>query len=193
MTTPAYPLQWPTGRPRARYPERSRFDTVFTVARDSLFLELERLNAGHTVLSTNIELRLDGLPYANRRQPEDTGVAVYFTHKGQQMCFACDRWDMVKDNIQTVRKTIEALRGIARWGTGDMMQKAFEGFQALPSPDSTQRQTWWQVLGVYQTARPDAIKAAHRKLAKQHHADTGADGSMMADVNAARDEGMRNA
>jgi hypothetical protein len=49
------------------------------------------------------------------------------------MCFACDRWDSVADNVQAIRKTIEALRGIERWGTGDMVQRAFAGFVALPS------------------------------------------------------------
>lgn len=186
-----YPLHWPEGRTRTRYPERSRFDTYFTVARDRLFLELERLGAKNVILSTNVELRRDGIPYANRREPHDAGVAVYFDYKGDPMCFACDRWDKVKDNIQAVGKTIEALRGIARWGTGDMMQKAFTGFAALPSPDAVTQRQWWQVLGVSQLASNDQIKAAHRKLAKQHHADTGADGSLMAEINAARDEGLK--
>lgn len=42
------------------------------------------------------------------------GVAVYFTLKGQQFCFACDHWDEIKDNMQAIHKTIEALRGIER-------------------------------------------------------------------------------
>lgn len=186
-----YPLHWPEGRARTRYPERSRFDTTMSDARDSLFLELGRLGAKDIILSTNVELRLDGIPYANRRQPSDPAVAVYFTYKGDAMCFACDRWDQVKDNIQAVRKTIEALRGIARWGTGDMMQKAFTGFAALPSPDAVRQRAWFEVLGLPANATVDQIKTAHRKLAKQHHADTGADGSLMAEINTARDEGMK--
>jgi hypothetical protein len=31
------------------------------------------------------------------------------------MCFACDRWDSVGDNVYAITKTIKALRGIERW------------------------------------------------------------------------------
>ena len=41
-----------------------------------LIWELKRLGARGMVLSTNVELRQDGLPYSNRRRPEDPGVAV---------------------------------------------------------------------------------------------------------------------
>jgi hypothetical protein len=129
----AHPLAWPSGKPRTHNPQRSRFDVSLATARDALLHEIRLLGGTLPVLSTNIPLRNDGLPYANHRQPDDKGVAVYFTLKGQQMCFCCDRWDVVADNVQAVRKTIEALRGIERWGTGDMVQQAFTGFVALPS------------------------------------------------------------
>src|SRR5262245_50062489 len=110
--TEAYPLQWPSGKPRTRNPQRSRFDVSFTSARNGLLREIRLLGGALPVLSTNIPLRRDGLLYAGQRQPEDRGAAVYFTHKGRQMCFACDRWDKVEDNLHAVSKTIEALRGI---------------------------------------------------------------------------------
>jgi hypothetical protein len=108
------------------------------------------------------------LPYAIAREPNDRGAAVYFTLKGQQMCFACDRWDCVADNIQAIRKTIEALRGIERWGTGDMVQQAFNGFVALPAPPSA-----WKVLGVKPGASWTEINEAYREKAKKAHSDVG--------------------
>lgn len=48
------------------------------------------------------------------------------------MCFACEKWQDVYGNIYAIGKTIEALRGIERWGTGDMVEQAFTGFVALP-------------------------------------------------------------
>ena len=89
MTVEAFPLQWPTGHPRTSHPQRSRFDVSFGTARDCLLHEIRLLGGTLPVLSTSIPLRLDGLPYANHRQPDDKGVAVYFTLKGQPMCFAC--------------------------------------------------------------------------------------------------------
>ena len=96
----AYPLQWPDGWPRTQSQQRSSFKTPFTDARDWLMHEISLFGGRNPVLSTNIELRRDGLPYANKRQPTDTGVAVYFEWNGMPMCFACDKWDRVKDNIQ---------------------------------------------------------------------------------------------
>ena len=94
----AYPLQWLPGYPRAKRRARSRFGRAgagvsFAEARDGLIDELRLLGASDVVLSTNIELRLDGLPYANRRSVEDTGVSVFFTFKGDRRVICCDRYD----------------------------------------------------------------------------------------------------
>lgn len=81
-------------------------------------------------------MRQDGFPYPKQALPADKGVAIYFTLNSRQMCFACDRWDKVQDNIYAIAMTIEALRGIERWGSGSMVEQAFTGFVALPAPKS---------------------------------------------------------
>lgn len=183
MTETAFPLQWPTGRPRTQRPERSRFDTTGFTARIALFNELGRMGAKNIVLSTNVELRRDGMPYASRKPPEDVGVAVYFDRKDEKLVFSCDRWDRVKDNIQAIRKTIDAIRGIERWGTGDAMEAAFTGFKALPPPsvrywrDVLEMDEWMQT---YETA-----KIQHRLLAKECHPDKGGSNELMAELNVA--------
>ena len=166
--TEAYPLQWPEGRPRTRRRETARFATTFAAARDALLEEISRLGGTHAVLSSNLELRRDGLPYANQRQPDDPGIAVYFMYKGRQQCFACDRWTKTHDNMQAIRKTIEALRGIARWGTGDMMDAAFSGFVQLEQRPSD---AWWVVLSVDRNASPGEIRAAYKRKAHTFHPD----------------------
>jgi len=191
MTTEAYPLCWPEGRPRTdKYRrERSRFNTTFGKARDSLLAALRLLGARNVVLSTNIALRNDGLPYANYTPPTDAGVAVYFTYKKKQMCFACDRWDRVQDNAQAVRHTIDALRGVARWGTGDMMEAAFQGFTALPAPGATP--TWQELLGVSRDVRSlDVVTEAYKRLRSQHHPDRGGDGVAFDNVQRAYEKAV---
>jgi hypothetical protein len=141
------------------------------------------------IISSNAELRRDGRPYA-RSVVTDPGVAVYFTRKKQQLCFACDQWETVDENLWAITKTIDALRGIERWGSGDMMERAFTGFTALPSPEQ-----WWQVLG-FDHSRPSAeqIQERYRELALQHHPDReGGSHDVMARINAARDQGMGEA
>jgi len=137
------------------------------------------------VLSSNLALRNDGLPYANQRQPSDPGAAVYFQRRGKSLVFACDRWDKVEHNLRAIAKTIEALRGIERWGSSDLMERAFNGFEALPAPEQ-----WWQVLGVGQGAGRDEISRAYRDKARAAHPDQGGSHAAMARLNAARDQAL---
>lgn len=177
----AYPLSWPFGKPRNNYPQRSRFDVQFAKACDELMREIDLLGGRQPVLSSNIPLKRDGLPYAGQKEPVDRGVAVYFTLKGQQFCFACDRWDKVGDNIQAIRHTIAALRGIKRWGTGDMVQQAFTGFVALPSQENLH-----DILGVRPDATEDEIDAAFKQKARIAHPDAGGSDEAMQRLNEAR-------
>jgi len=169
----AFPLQWPQGQERTRYPETSRFKLSMADARDELIWELDRMGAMYPVLSTNVELRRDGLPYANQKEPHDSGVAVYFKWRGKQMTFACDRWDRVRDNIRAIGKTIEAIRGIERWGASDMMERAFSAFEALPSPDNIVALSCWQILDIEPHSDRDVIDRAYRSKARSAHPDGG--------------------
>jgi hypothetical protein len=185
----AYPLAWPAGRPRtgSGWRERARFEVSFARARDNvvhevkLLTETTRWGDAGIVISTNVALRRDGLPLANQRAPDDVGVAVYFTYKKQQRCFACDRWDRIEHNMQAVAKTIEALRGIARWGTGDMLEAAFTGFTALPAPGATK--AWREVLGDHSTL--ESAQMAYRRAAAVAHPDRGGNDRQMAELNRA--------
>lgn len=186
--TQAFPLQWPAGLPRTRSTKSAAFG-AFNVGSQSAFVRNQvRLMGGSLpVVSTNLELRNDGLPYANQRQPQDRGVAVYFQRRGKSMVFACDQWDKIEHNLRTIGKTIEALRGIERWGSSDLMERAFAGFEALPAPEQ-----WWQVLGVSQRASEAEVTAAYRKHARQAHPDTGGSTAAMARINAARDQAIQD-
>tara|TARA_B100001079_G_scaffold190327_1_gene164179 strand:+ start:9066 stop:9656 length:591 start_codon:yes stop_codon:yes gene_type:complete len=171
MAIEAYPLCWPAGRPRTRRPERSRFDTTLGLARDTLIEEIGRLGGTNLIISTNVPTRKDGQFYASAKRPDDPGVAVYFDYKGSQHCFACDQWDRLQDNVQAIRKTIDALRGIARWGSGDMMERAFTGFAALPDPGSAGGEHWSTVLDVASDASNDEVRAAYRRARSAAHTD----------------------
>ena len=171
--TEAYPLHWPAGWPRTRSPQRSRFDVTFEKARQELVWEIERMGGRYPVISTNIALRRDGYPYASAKAPDDPGVAVYFQKGEKQMVFACDRWDLVKDNIRAITKTIEALRGIERWGASDMMERAFSAFEALPPPTD-----WRDTFKGCRTA--DDVQREFRRKAKECHPDNGGNASAFA-------------
>ncbi len=186
----AHPLQWPTGWPRTapNHTARARFKTSLASARDSIVSEVRRLGGKDLVISTNIPVRNDGLPYASARPPTDAGVAVYFTYKGRQKCFPCDRWDKVESNMQAIALTIQAMRGIERWGSGQMLDAMFTGFTALPPPQSQSQQAqtlnWRDVLGLEQHSALyiDDIERAFREKAKHAHPDYGGSAEAFAEL-----------
>ncbi len=180
-----YPLQWPAGYPVTKWPKPSRFGAVsFAKARDAIFNELRLMLSYHEkstiVLSTNIPLRLDGLPYANFRQPENMGVAVYFLYGKEQVVLCCDQWNKIEHNLWAVAKTIESLRGIERWGVSDFIKRSFTGFNTLPpsSAPPTKKREWWVVLGYQQVPGMaiwdwEGVNAQYKSLAKKLHPDAG--------------------
>lgn len=201
-TAQRYPLTWPTGwtRTPAHARKPAPFFATKTVygqssswktkerlsmaqAMERLLGELTRLGARSEVLSTNIELRLDGLPRSNQPAPKDPGVAVYFTLKGQPRCLACDRWTRVEDNVAALAAHIECIRAVDRYGVGTVEQ-AFTGYAALPADAATD---WHLVLGVQAHTPTNDVEEAYRRLARQQHPDVGGSTVQMARLNAARE------
>ncbi|KIU33279.1 molecular chaperone DnaJ [Methylobacterium radiotolerans] len=197
--TQAYPLQWPIGRPRKR-PEARKvaafgkmdrgWKETLTVgdARGRLQSEVDLLRAQSVVLSSNVELRLDGQIRSGQREPVDPGVALYFSLGGKPHVLACDTYRRVADNIAALAAHIKATRKIERYGVATAAEM-FAGFRALPAPGAT---PWWQVLGVQPGAGAEEIEAAFRKLARERHPDRpGGSHDLMADLNRARDAGLK--
>jgi hypothetical protein len=87
--------------------------------------------------------------------------------------------------MRAIEKTIEAVRGIDRWGASEMLERAVQAFEALPAPKSC-----WDVLGLRPGASRDEISLAHRDKARRAHPDAGGSASAMAELNAARDEAL---
>lgn len=186
-----YPLCWPAGWPRAKSPEWSRFKVSYTDARNGLVEEIRRMGGRQIVLSTNIPLRNDGLPRASYKTPADQGIAVYFTLNGQPKVFACDKWRSIGDNMQSVRKTIEAIRGIERWGSSEIMDRIYRGFQALPEKSTHSDASWWSVLGVSPDSSYDEARRAYRSMAKENHPDIGGNKERFQQINGAFAEAER--
>lgn len=193
--TQAFPLHWPEGWKRTKLPQSSRFDVSFAAARDGLVEQLRLLGARYTIISTNIELRRDGLPYANQPEPADKGVAVYFEWKSRQHVLACDRWNKIKDNLRALEKTVEAMRGIDRWGASTILERSFEAFVALP-PSPPAKRDWRDVLELNAEERTRVsraiIEGRYRHLATKKHPDrAGGSHEAMAELNQARDEALK--
>lgn len=182
----SYPLAWPQGQPRTRWRGGSQFkQRGFGTIRDEMLHELHLLGASGVVLSSNLRTRLDGLPYADQREPDDPGIAVYFLRKKKPYVIACDTFDRAWKNLRAIAGTVEALRAIERYGASSMLEQAFQGFAALPAHAA--EPSWWDVLGVRPEATLEEIDKAHERLVQQHNPDRGGDHDTMARVNRARD------
>jgi hypothetical protein len=186
-STRAYPLYWPDGWPRtesnkikrAQFKDRS----VFT-ARKNLESEVRKFGGRELIISSNLELKLDGTPRSGQKQPTDKGVAVYFERKNVPMALACDVYSTVEDNLWALVRTLEALRQIERDGSPALISRAFKGFKELPDPDARQ---WWEVLGIDKSAGNDEIKKAYFRLANIYHPDKGGDAVVFDQVQKAYD------
>lgn len=194
----AYPLSWPNGWPRT--PAGSRKPAAFrsvsgtggastyrksapirlTDARQRVSDELHRLGARNPVLSTNLELRLDGLPRGGQAEPADPGAAVYFQLRKRPIVLACDRWNTVAGNIAAIAAHIEAMRGMERWGVGSVEQ-LFTGYLRLPAPMVPD--DWRGVLG--DPATLAEAEATWRRKIRDAHPDRGGSAAKAAALNAA--------
>lgn len=174
MTKQPYPLRWPDGWPRTDQPKRAAFLTksIFD-ARIELATELRRLGAKDIEITSNAEITKSGEIASRQRYLSDPGVAVYFTLNGATRCIPCDRWDNLADNLHAIALSVDAIRGLARWGAKQMVETAFAGFAALPPSTSDEPRYWWDVLGVDQNASRAEIDAAYRRRVKETHPDGG--------------------
>jgi hypothetical protein len=198
MNETAYPLAWPMGWKRSVSRSRAAFNAGGSFMNGgcgrrevSIALGTERVlkqlklfgvSAANVVISTDVVLRLDGLPRSDRPMPKDPGVAVYWLKDKQQRCIAVDRYDRVADNLAAIAATLEAMRAIERHGGAAILDRAFVGFKALAAPEQP-----FQVLGVGANASREEVERAYRLLASEHHPDRGGDEQRMARINAARD------
>ena len=185
MTVDAYPLHWPANFPRTKPGERqpARFHRdghPLTIAggRDRILSEIRSFTrSGHTwridpyqvVISSDVPLRLDGLPASGRHMPDEPGVAVYFELDGEAYCLPCDTWDRVPDNMAAIAAHLGAMRGIERWGVGDV-RAHFAGFVAIEHQPELK---WYDVLGCAQYADSCAVKMAYARARKLAHPDHG--------------------
>lgn len=203
-----YPLAWPTGWKRAHHRVSANFnkkdwqpssaDPAKQIQRgrpltvnDATQRVLEALRVfgvlgGEAIISTNLVLRLDGLPKSNQPEPVDPGAAVYWQRPSDKTtkCMAIDQYDRVADNIAAIAATLTAMRAIERHGGALILERAFMGFDALPAPGQTLARGWMEVLGVGEGVTYESAQTAYRRLSSQHHPDRpGGSHDKMAELN----------
>jgi hypothetical protein len=204
----AYPLSWPGGWKRTVRREEARFSRqesrqssydptkTYTSKRQLTINEattrlqqsLGRMGAQGVIISSNLQLRNDGLPRSGQAAPSDPGAAVYWKRKGKQQAMAIDRYSRVADNLAAIAATLEALRMIERHGGGEILDRAFTGFAALP----VSTKNWREILQIgTQNATIALIESNFRELVKTHHPDVGGTDEQVREIIQARQEAIQ--
>ena len=194
-----YPLTWPAGwkrsqsRANANFSKGERQYSTDPANRSSWLkrrdltvndatqrvlkaLRIFGVLEGDAIISTNVELRLDGLPRSNQPEPADPGAAVYWQRvgdKGGFKCMAIDRYDRVADNIAAIAATLDAMRAIERHGGALILDRAFMGFTALPAPGQTAGKGWREILGFGPDITPARreVEVSYKVMRSKYHPD----------------------
>jgi hypothetical protein len=99
--------------------------------------------------------------------------------------------------------SVGAMRGLDRWGAGDVVSRAFAGFNALPPgsgdesiPAAPKKRPWRDVIGgawppLDQAELLVLARSRHRTAIKTAHPDAGGSHELAAELNAALAEAER--
>lgn len=213
MTT-AYPLAWPDGWPKTKRGNQRDTTSVFSRSRsqggswtfaetrDRLHAELRNHGDPAPVLSTNFEVGRNGPMEGRARRPDDQGVAIYFKRRGKPYVMAADGYKEAEGNMRSLTLALEAMRQLERHGGGVMLERAYEGFTALPppgTPSAPPLRPWREVFG-FSDVFPDGLTTAEAidilaRRYREHAKAAGLSGDLVV-LNVAReaaDRELRNA
>lgn len=176
---------WPHDSTPA-HERRSRwtFKASWVDTLDLLRRELRHLDATDIVIGCGLreeDIRNDGWPRANAREPSHPGVEISFKSpvSGQRLVYAsdaCQRWE---HNVRSIALGLEALRAVDRYGITRRGEQ-YAGFKALPAGSGPSAERG-RVLIREHGGVVAALKATHP--------DHGGDAAAFADVQAAREDG----
>jgi len=183
QTPTAFPLAWPNGWPKTEdYKKQDgSFKTETPRALANLKRELDLMRAKNLVLSSNYTLGVEN--------PKDSGVVAYFEWEQTQMAIPCDRYRRIAHNIQAIALTIEAMRGIERWGAKHMIKAMFSGFKQIGMGQHHEEPLlkWWEILKCPHESNGATITEAYRRRIKEVHPDKGGTQEEFINVQAAYD------
>lgn len=177
------PLVWPKGQPRTEKPIRSQFaDPSVPKALKKLDHELTLMGALSMRISADLPIGRSGQYLTAWNRHDDHGVVVSWTLKsGATYTLANDNFDNPSDNLWGIALSIEAMRGLKRWGGDRLVEMAFSGAKSLPQHGSSS--------GPFDDLNTKKeIDARYYELAKTYHSDHGGTDEMMAELNSKRQQ-----
>jgi hypothetical protein len=122
----------------------SRFSLPLSRSIETIQHELRLMGAIRVLISSDLPVSSKGIPYAAARIGErgESGVAAWWVQpklgeRGIERVIACDKYRSAGENMAAIAHSIQAIRGLSRWGATDIVERAFAGFAALPPGDGS--------------------------------------------------------
>lgn len=174
----------PTWPHQVTNPRRDRpFSAPWSQTMELLDRELNHLDGSNVLIAAGwreSDLRLDGMPRADAREPSHPGVELSFDSKYGRLVYptdVCNRW---WDNVRSIALGLQALRAVDRYGVSQRGQQ-YAGWKELPSGSGrgvviASRDAAWEILriaaGISDTKGFNA-ESLYRQAAKKVHPDSG--------------------
>lgn len=124
--------EWPgtLRRDRRNAPFRSHYSQTLQL----LDRELAHLRAKRVVIEAAFresDIRRDGRPRADARQPSHPGIVLSFETPNGPLRFPCDTYAAWEDNLRAIALALEALRKVDRYGVTRRGEQ-YRGWRQLP-------------------------------------------------------------
>lgn len=193
-------LPWPPGKSRCRSRRAGLFKSEgrpLTTAAASVraLEEIGRFSkpggpcrVSQVALCCQWPVYVNGSGFKPVSKCEDPGVVVSFDLDGKGYTVACDTYLTPADNFAAIAAYISGLRAQERHGVAGL-DEMLAGHAALPSAGS--KPFWWTILGVDPGATVDQVNDAYKRLIYDNHPDRGGDPERASEINAARDEALK--
>lgn len=151
-------------RPRSTF-RASYQDTLVLLENEIWHVCPAEVDAANVVLGIGLreqDIRMDGLPRADARQPAHPGVELNFDSRWGRLTYATDVHETWQHNVRAIALSLEALRAVDRYGVSKRGEQ-YAGWAALSAGPSLEE------LGRELVERHGSVAAALRAV----HPDTG--------------------
>jgi hypothetical protein len=119
--------------PVAQRRSRWAFKASWSDTLDLLERELQYIGARDVILEADFreqDLRMDGMPRSNARQPVDPAVRIAFESKHGSLVYSADTCEFWQHNVRSIALGLQALRAVDRYGISRRAEQ-YRGYRQI--------------------------------------------------------------
>lgn len=171
---------WPYSEtPADRRRSRLTFKAGWQDTLDLLAYEIDWLGGSDVVIGADFregDIRMDGMPRANAREPMHPGVEISFNSKFGRLAYSTDVCELWKHNVRSIGLGLEALRAVDRYGISQRGQQ-YAGFAMLSAGEDPIARGR-RIVEAHQGEVHKALRATHPDTREPGYSDADFQGVM---------------